>query len=49
MSASFTQSVDWIFSALLTVSNFIATNELLQMSLSVGVFVLVWKIYRLLL
>jgi hypothetical protein len=49
MADSFLQVVDFIFSSLLSVSNLMVTNQLLQMSLSVGVLLLVWKIYKLLL
>ncbi len=49
MADSFIQVIDWIFSSLLSMSQLMVANQLLQMSLSVGLLLLVWKIYKLLL
>lgn len=48
MSESFTQAIQWIFSALLTIGNFMSSTWLLQLFLSLAILGLVYKIYRLL-
>lgn len=48
MPEGFTEAVNWIFSALLTASNSLFSVWLFQLFLSLGVLVLVWKIYNLL-
>lgn len=48
MPEGFTEAVSWIFSALLTASNALFGVWLFQLFFSLGILVLVWKIYNLL-
>lgn len=48
MSSDFVAAVNWIFSALLSIGNLMSSVWLLQLFLSLGLLLLVWKIYDLL-
>lgn len=48
MPAGFNEALQWIFSALLTSTNQLFSVWLFQLFFSLGILVLVWKIYNLL-